>query len=126
MAGALSGDVLPPQVIYKGKTDACHAKYNFPDDWDVTHTENHWANKDTSFRYLDKIIVPNVNKVRDELDLPLRQKALIILDFFSAQLFEEFRERLSQSVSEKKSRKGLQRVKKKAGISDALGLSVDI
>lgn len=46
MAGALSGDVLPPQVIYKGKTDACHAKYNFPDDWDVTHTENHWANKD--------------------------------------------------------------------------------
>ncbi|XP_062620415.1 uncharacterized protein LOC134281989 [Saccostrea cucullata] len=50
MAGALSGDVLPPQVIYKGKTDLFHAKYNFPDDWDITHTENHWANKDTSFR----------------------------------------------------------------------------
>lgn len=96
MAGALSGDVLPPQVIYKGKTDACHAKYNFPDDWDVTHTENHWANKDTSFRYLDKIIVPYVNKVRDEHDLPLRQKALIILDFFSAQLSEEFRERMKE------------------------------
>lgn len=72
MAGALSGDVLPAQVIHKGKTDACHAKYNFPDDWDVTHTENHWANKYTSFRYLDKFIVPYVNKVRDELGLPLR------------------------------------------------------
>lgn len=96
MAGALSGDVLPPQVIYKGKTDACHAKYNFSDDWDVTHTENHWANKDTSFRYLDKIIVPYANKVRDELDLLLRLKALIILDFFSAQISEELRERMKE------------------------------
>ena len=96
MAGTLSGEILPAQVIYKGKTDACHAKYNFPKDWDITHTENHWANTETSFRYLDKIIVPYVNRVRDELELPLRQKALIILDFFSAQLSEPFRNRMKE------------------------------
>jgi len=26
-----SGDLLPPQLIYKGKTNNCHPKVNFPD-----------------------------------------------------------------------------------------------
>lgn len=39
MPRTLSGYILPPQVIYKGKTDACHAKYNFSNEWDVTYTQ---------------------------------------------------------------------------------------
>lgn len=29
-AGTLSGDFLAPQVIYQGKTSACHPEYDFP------------------------------------------------------------------------------------------------
>ena len=43
---SLSGDFLPPQLIYTGKTPACHPKsVTFPADWHITHTENHWANE---------------------------------------------------------------------------------
>ena len=60
MAGSLSGDVLPPQVIYQEKTDQCQSKYEFPADWHITHTPNHWANTETSYQYVDNIIVPYV------------------------------------------------------------------
>jgi len=33
-----SGHLLPPQLIYAGKTDACHPKVTFPEDWNITHT----------------------------------------------------------------------------------------
>jgi hypothetical protein len=35
MSGSLSGDTQPPQAIYKGKTDQCHVKYNFPSKWHI-------------------------------------------------------------------------------------------
>jgi hypothetical protein len=91
MAGLLSGDILPAQVIYQGKTDKCHLRYNFPSDWHITHTDNHWANTQTSIQYIEKLIVPYVMNIRVKLDFPLGQKALMILDFISAQLGEDFR-----------------------------------
>ena len=36
------------------------------------------------YHYVEKVIVPYVERVRDELDLPLRQKALCIFDVFKA------------------------------------------
>jgi hypothetical protein len=78
MAGSLSGDILPPQVIYQGKMDQCRAKFNFPEDWHITHTENHWVNTSTSYDYVDNIITPYVLDVKDNLDLPFAQKSLII------------------------------------------------
>lgn len=95
MAGALSGDVLPPQVIYKGKQTRATQSTTFLMTGTL-HIQKIIGQTNTSFRYLDKFIVPYVNKVRNELGLPLRQKALIILDFFSAQLSEEFRERMKE------------------------------
>ena len=32
--GSLAGDFLPVQVIYQGKTNHCHPRYQFPQDWD--------------------------------------------------------------------------------------------
>lgn len=34
-AVALNGAVLPPQVIYAGKTNRCHASVDFPASWDI-------------------------------------------------------------------------------------------
>lgn len=37
-----SGALLPPQLIYAGKTDKCLPKsISFPECWDVTYTKNH-------------------------------------------------------------------------------------
>ena len=45
-----SGNLLPPQLIYQGKTDNCHPQFNFPADWDITHTESHWSTSDSMIR----------------------------------------------------------------------------
>ena len=44
VACALDGTLVPPQLLYQGSTDRCHPKINFPEDWDVHHTPNHWSN----------------------------------------------------------------------------------
>ena len=42
--GALSGEFLPPQLIYQGKTTACLPHHQFPTDWHVTYMPNHSSN----------------------------------------------------------------------------------
>jgi hypothetical protein len=46
-----AGDMLPPQLIYQGKSDSCHPVYNFQRDWDITHTESHWSTAESMDRY---------------------------------------------------------------------------
>lgn len=76
-----TGALLPSQLLYQGLTDKCHPNFNFPKDWDIFH-----SNVDPMQRYVEKIIVPSIQRVhvRDELDLPLRQKALCISDVYKA------------------------------------------
>jgi len=38
----LDGQLLPHQIMYQGKTEACLPRTRFPSDWHVTHTPNHW------------------------------------------------------------------------------------
>ena len=49
-----SGDFLPAQIIYTGKTKKCLPKYDFPSNWHVTYTPNHWANEDTTVNSLKR------------------------------------------------------------------------
>jgi len=65
----VTGEYLPVQLIYKGKTTRCHPKVSFPDTWDVWHSENHWSNEDTMERYIRKIIKPYVSNKRAVLKL---------------------------------------------------------
>ena len=41
VACTLSGLLLPPQLIYEGKTDRCHPKVRFPKGWDIYHSSSH-------------------------------------------------------------------------------------
>ena len=41
LCGSLSGDFLPVQLIYKGKTSRCHPHFAFPAGWHITHSPNH-------------------------------------------------------------------------------------
>ena len=50
-SGTMSGDFLPPQIIYQGKTNNCLASVKFPSDWHITFTENHWSNEKAMVDY---------------------------------------------------------------------------
>ena len=81
VASTLSGDMLPVQLIYDGKTDRCHPQgVKFPSDWNITHSDNHWSTNKTMEEYADIILIPYVNRVKKEQKLPKRQKSLVILD----------------------------------------------
>lgn len=66
-AGTMSGKFLPPQIIYKGKTEKCLPTVEFPKEWHITNTPNHWANEQTTEAYIIKILLPYIVKKRKEL-----------------------------------------------------------
>lgn len=86
LAGTMSGHFLPAQIIYSGKTPACLPNVEFPEDWFVTFTPNHWANEDTMIGYINNIILPYVTGMRVKLQLPQTHPALAIFDHFEGQL----------------------------------------
>ena len=77
LCGAMSGEFLPPQLIYQGKTTACFPRHKFPEDWHVTCTPNHWSNEDKMMEYIEKIILPYVEGKRKELELSVDYSKLI-------------------------------------------------
>ena len=93
--GSLTGDFLPVQVIYKGKTARCHPRYQFPDNWHVTHSHSHWSTEVTMLDYVKEIIIPYVASQRDMLnkDCP----ALVIVDNFKEQVTSSILDLLEQN-----------------------------
>ena len=57
LAITLSGTLLPPQLLYEGKTDRCHPHVSFPADWGIFHTDNHWSNTGAVLRFVDDVIL---------------------------------------------------------------------
>ena len=41
MCGNIIGEILPPQLIYGGKTARCHPRSSFSHNWVITHSSNH-------------------------------------------------------------------------------------
>ena len=83
-AATMTGEFLPPQLVYKGTTRACLPAYKFPDLWHITFTSNHWCNEETVKLYIEKVIVPYIERKKHELKLPSSQRALCIIDGFKA------------------------------------------
>ena len=80
LACTLAGEMLPPQIIYQGTIERCHANVVFPDDWDIWHSPTHWSNSETMDRYLDKIILPYMKKTQERLGTDA--EPLLIFDVF--------------------------------------------
>ena len=96
LCGNLDGEVLPEQLIYGGKTKRCHAVYNFPDDWNITHSANHWSNENTMIEYIEEVIVPYVESVRQELQVS-QQAAMAIFHNFKGQITKKVLDELEQN-----------------------------
>ena len=56
----------------------------FPLNWNITFTENHWADELTTLQYIDVVLLPYVKQKRQDVKLP-NQPCLVIFDRFKAQ-----------------------------------------
>ena len=83
----MAGSFFPIQLIYQGKTKLCQAKYNFPNEFHVTQTPNHWADENTSIEMIKKILIPYIKRKREELNVP-NKHWLLICDVFKGQWTE--------------------------------------
>ena len=79
------GKFLPIQLVYQGKTSACHPQIDFPAGWSITHSANHWSNEATMEEYIETILVPYITATRQELGLSSTHPALALFDVFRGQ-----------------------------------------
>ncbi|CAH1248633.1 Hypp8328 [Branchiostoma lanceolatum] len=54
----LSGKLFPSQVLYHGKTDACHPTFQFLEEWDIFYTESYCPTVPNILRYADRLLIP--------------------------------------------------------------------
>jgi len=80
-----SGKFLPMQLIYKGKTARSFPRVKFPPSFSLSANVSHFSNTQESLKLLDEIIIPYIEKEREELNLDMNQPALLIIDVFSGQ-----------------------------------------
>ena len=72
----LIGDFLPLQLIYQGKTTKHLPQVQFPVDWSILHTANHWSNEEIMEIYITEIILPYLSETKRKLNIPLDHPAL--------------------------------------------------
>ena len=89
MCAALTGEVLPVQLVYEGKTRRCHPPYDFPGNWVISYSPNHWSTEETMIEYITDVVVPFVEQKRDDLELNSDHAAVAIFDHFKGQLTEK-------------------------------------
>ena len=56
-----------------------------PDGFYVTQTEKHWSNERVDLAYLNKTIIPHIEKVWKQLNMQEDQKAFLIKNIFKGQ-----------------------------------------
>jgi len=85
LAVSLTGELLPPQIIYKGKTDQCHPTVDYPNGWHNTHSVmiNHWSTEETMLQYADTVLALYMAKQRQLLECP-EATGLCIFNVFAA------------------------------------------
>jgi hypothetical protein len=94
---SLGNKLLPPQVIYAGKTHKCHPQISFPPEWNVTHSPSHWSTTSTMIEYVDAVLCPFFSLQKKNLGLGESQKSLLILDVFASHRTPEFLQKLEES-----------------------------
>ena len=99
MCGSLSGNLLSFQLIYQGKTAGSLPKVDFPKEWHITATENHWSNEEKTKEYIQLIITPYIEMKPRELDLPTTFPTLVLFDAFKGQTTESAYKLLESTVT---------------------------
>ena len=83
---SMSGEFLPLQIIYQGKTKASLPRnFSFPKGFCLSQNPKHYSYEIETIALVDSVINLYVVKKRKELGLPPPQKAVLIWDVFRGQ-----------------------------------------
>ena len=82
---SMTGKFLPIQFIDEGKTARCFPRFDFPADFSVTFSDNHWSNMEKSIELFEKVIFSYLEQTKASLKYPKEQMSLIIMDTFKGQ-----------------------------------------
>ena len=98
---AATGAILPPQLIFQGKTDRCLPVPALRGQleeigWHFTHSQNHWSNQTTMRELMTNIIALYVDRAKQALGLPQSQKVVLMLDCWAVHRSSEFKEYLQK------------------------------
>ena len=94
VASSLDGDLLPLQLIFQGKTPACHppltdsARAAFVH---LTHSPNHWSNQETMQEWISEVLIPYADRRVAQHNLPFDSHIVLVLDVWAVHKSEEFR-----------------------------------
>ena len=76
----LSGEFLPIQLIYGGKTEQSFPRFKFPESFSLSVNEKHYSNTTESIKLFKEIIIPYINTTKNSNGLQNDQYALVIMD----------------------------------------------
>ena len=93
----LTGEFLPIQLIYGGKTKKSIPAVSFPSDFVISANEKHYSNLREALNMLENVIIPYVEKQRVSLNLDFDHPALLIMDVFKGQMTCAVRELLNEN-----------------------------
>ena len=82
---SMTGEFLPIQLTYEGKTKRCLPNFDSPASFNVTFSNNHWPNTEKSKELFEDIIFPYFEKVKVNLKYPKQQLSLIIMNTLKGQ-----------------------------------------
>ena len=84
----LDGQLLPIQLIYRGKMLKSLQNFEFPDSFSLSENPKHFRNTQESIKVVMEIAVPYIENQRKELQKP-DQAARLILRLFRGQITED-------------------------------------
>ena len=86
------------QLIQADKTKRCQPQgIEFFSGFDVTNSLNHWSNEELAIQHIHEIILPYVDKIKEELGLPKDQKSLVIYDVIKGQTTKRYTDLLLEN-----------------------------
>ena len=78
----MTGQFLPLQLIYGGKTLQSLSRYKFPSGVSLSANPAYYSNTQESLKYIEDVIAPHMERQRVSEDLAQDQKGLVIVDVF--------------------------------------------
>ena len=76
--------MLPFQLIYTGKTERSLPDFTFLDGFCLAFNQKHWSNETETICLIEDLLVPYIEKVKEEKTLPQSQNSLLLWDAFKA------------------------------------------
>ena len=96
LCDSLDGCVLPFQLIYTRKAGRSLSDFTFPDGFCLAFNQKHWSNDIDIICLIEDILVPYIEKVKEEQVVPQSQKSFLVWHAFNAQSTPKVMDTLSR------------------------------